>query len=327
MRRDLTAPVETWVDAVDSTDILNAPEDFLVGYGAVGRSIAVLLETGDPAYAPSLATALAACEFVMAEHPTWTKKAGLPPIQPLPTDWLALLDDGSPEFRLAASLSALRPIGYTGEQARVRPLRTHLEPITYRYEPDGNQTSVDWDFKASKEVLWDKESDVDGLNAIFARRLKLWEQPPADFGRSPIEASLADITAFLEGRTDEAKLSRLCFELSLVDLWTLTDNPWPEATADAAEIDPTYALAKLCYTGRPLGPELPLNRDIHLLTNRGDIDTAVEFAGAHMRKHGYAVGRAEISTDLDSRRIAAALLFPISDATREGLAHSISLSS
>ncbi|QDG50384.1 hypothetical protein FIV42_06440 [Persicimonas caeni] len=321
LQNDLTRPIEIWVDAVDSTDILGAPEDFLVGYGAVCRAIARLLETGDAAYAPSLFTALAACEFVMAEHPSWTKKVGLPPLQPLSGDWLELLDDGSAELRLAASLSSLHPAGLASDGERIRPLRTHLEPIDYRDEA----ASVRWDFKATDEVVWDKEPDVDGLNAIFARRLKLWDGLPADFGRGAITARLADIDAFLRGETDEAKLSRLCFSLSLVDTWRLSDDPF-EDEADETDVDPAYALLRLTYAGRPLGPEVPLNRDIHLLADRGDLDTAREFAGAHLRKHGYTIGRDDFTNELDARRVAAALLFPLSLEDRTRLAQSVDLS-
>lgn len=322
LQTDLTRPVETWVDAVDSTDILGAPEDFLVGYGAVCRSIARLLESDDVGWAPSLFTALAACEFVMAEHPTWTQKAGLPPIQPLSPGWLRLLDDGSAEFRLAASLSSLTPIGLATDNERIRPFRTHLEPVDYR----ADAALLTWDFKARDEVVWDKEPDVDGLNAIFARRIKLWDGAPADFGHAAISARLGDVAAFLRGETDEAKLSRLCFSLSLLDAWQHNDDLLDDTAKAETAIDPAFALLRICYAGRPLGPEVPLNRDIHLLASRGDLDTAVEFAGAHLRKHGHTVGRDDFATDLDARRLAAALLFPLATDTHSLLANAVELS-
>ncbi len=307
-RDDLVTPIIAWIDAVDATDILNAPEDFLASYGAVCRSIARLLETGDAAHAPSLLTALAACEFVLAEAPSFTGKAGLPPLQPLPAAWLGLVDDGSAEFRLAAALNALRPAGLdadSGEPARIRPFRSHLEPIDYHFRPDEvglGTTSVAWDFTAHGEVAWDRESDVDGLNAIFTRRLKLFADDPGGFLADPIRARAADINAFLEGQTDEALLSRYAFELALIDLWRLDHDPFGGADDEAAA-DPAWALARRCYTGA-----VPLNRDIHLLAARGDLDTALQFARAHLRKHGQEVPDAEVASDVDARRLAAALL-------------------
>lgn len=319
---DLTRPIEIWIDAVDSADILGAPEDFLVGYGAVCRSISRLLETGNLVHAPRLFTALAACEFVMAEHPRWIEEIGLPPLAPLSAAWLRLLDDGSAEFRLAASLSSLRPIGLASKDARLRPLRTHLEPVDYNTDT----ASIAWDFKAAKEVVWDKETDVDGLNAIFARRLKLWDGAPSDFGLGAITARLEDIAAFLRGEAEEAKLARLCFSLSLVDSWRLSDDLFGAPLQAAPSLEPAYALLRLCYAGSALGPEIPLNRDIHLLANRGDLATALEFAGAHLRKYGHTVGHDDFSTHLDSRRLAAALLFPISLESRKVLAEAVDLS-
>jgi CRISPR-associated protein Csx17 len=335
----LIAPIEKWIKAVDGADILKAPQDFLVGYGAVHRSLGKLLETADPQRAPNLLTALAACEFIMAEHPDFTHEAGLPPIQPLSADWLAVVDDGSPEFRLAASLSALRPLGLSASDddatnERIRPLRSHLEPIDYQVEP----SSLGWNFKASKDVVWDREKDVDGLNAIFSRRLESWDGSSSEFAHGAISARLSDIGAFMRGETDEAKLSRLCFELSLVEAWRLDRDPL--ATNAAAEIgaaeigvDPAYALAKLCYSkpcySKPCyskpsysGGDIPLNRDIHLLANRGDLDTALEFGSAHLRKHASGIdpNHDAISSDLDARRIAAALLFPLADSQLDILA-------
>jgi CRISPR-associated protein Csx17 len=323
-KADLIAPVVSWVEAVDDAGILKAPQDFLMAYGAVHRSIARLLETGKPDHAPSLLTALAACEFIMAECSDFIDEFGLPSIQPLPADWLSLVDDGSAEFRLAASLSALRPVGLGGDDVRVRPFRTHLEPVAYRFDPkrDGLEaTSVSWDFKARKEVIWDKERAVDGLNAIFASRLKMWDGPDAEFDQSAVNARLSDIDRFLRGETDEPKLSRLCFELSLIDAWRLSRDPFAaDDSADVdVDVDPAFALAKLCYSG----PDTSLNRDIHLLANRGDLDTALEFGGAHLRKHGTDAKRDEIDSDLDARRLAAALLFPIGDAQRDALAQAV----
>lgn len=311
----LVRPITEWVDAVDATDITRAPEDFLVGYGAVVRSIGRLLETGDAGHAPALLTALAACEFVLAENPRFTEKAGLPPLQPLDARWLALVDDGSAEFRLAASLNALAPVGCAEDAAdthRVRPVRAHLEPIAYRFDPaasDLQATHVDWDFGAKGEVVWDKEPDVDGLNAIFARRLRLWDAGPEGFVDSRIPARGADVDAFLRGQTDEAALSRFAFELSLIDLWRLDHDPLAAggaADAGRASIDPAWQLMRRCYSG-----DVPLNRDIHLLASRGDVQTALEFAAAHLRKHGRQAPDQPPETDIAGPRLAAAMIFDL----------------
>lgn len=328
LRGELFGPIEAWMAQVDAVDILDAPQDFLMGYGAVIRSVDRLNASQEPGDARSLLTALSACEFVMAEDPAWTQQVGLEPLQPLAPEWLILLDDGSPEFRLAAAIDALQPIGAaTADEARVRPLRCRLEPIAYRWE--GESTSTEWHWRAADEVVWDKEQDVDGLNAIASRRIKQWDATPAEFARSPITAGLADIDAFLCDRTDEAKLSRLCFSLSLIEGWRLSEDPFEAASATPVELDPVYALARLAYAGRPLGadggPQLPLNRDVHLLAERGDAESTVEFARAHLRKYGYETELDVEPGDIDIRRIAAALLIPVPPPSLQTLAERVGL--
>lgn len=330
LSEELIAPIVTWADAVDEIDIVSAPDDFLASYGAAYRSIDKLLETGDRAHARSLLTALATCEFVMAEHPDWTEEAGLPPLQPLAPEWLVVVDDGSAEFRLAAALTALRPIGFEDEDSTlIGPFRAHLEMIDYRWEREGAEagaTTVSWNFDRSAGVDWDKEKDVDGLNAIFTRRLKRWTASAGDFVRGAVSAPPADVTAFLEAQTDEAKLSRLCFTLSLIESWRAGEDPLDaarEASTDETiqEFDPAFAVARLCYAGLTTedGEQLPLNRDIHLLAARGDLESTVEFARAHLRKHGFELAPDEPQSDVDARRIAAGLLFPLSTESIEAL--------
>jgi CRISPR-associated protein Csx17 len=325
---ELVGPIDAWMAQVDAADILDAPQDFLMAYGAVIRSVERLLAAEEPGDALSLLTALSACEFVMAEEPGWTQKVGLSPLQPLAPEWLLLLDDGSPEFRLAAAIGALRPLGASSADAsRVRPFRCHLEPIAYRWE--GDSTSVEWDWRATDDVVWDKEQDVDGLNAIASRRIKRWDGPATDFARGPIPARLADVDAFLRGRTEEAKLSRLCFSLSLIEAWRLSEDPFEDKSVEVEQLDPAFALARLAYAGRPLGPEggpqIPLNRDIHLLADRGDADSTVEFARAHLRKFGYDAERDVEATDVDIRRLAAALCVPVSADALQALADHVGL--
>ncbi|MFW6058519.1 MAG: hypothetical protein ACOC9W_06655 [Persicimonas sp.] len=319
LSEELIAPIVTWADAVDQIDIVSAPDDFLASYGAAYRSIAKLMETGDRGHARSLLTALATCKFVMAEHPAWTEKVGLPPLQPLAPEWLVVVDDGSAEFRLAAALTSLRPIGFEDQDSTlIGPFRAHLEMIDYRWErevAEAGATTVSWNFDRSANVDWDKEKDVDGLNTIFTRRLKRWTASPRDFVEGAVHAPLADIAAFLEAQTDEAKLSRLCFTLSLVESWRAGEDPLGAAEEEAGtDIDAAFAVARLCYAGLATedGDALPLNRDIHLLAARGDLESTVEFARAHLRKHGLELSPDEPQSELDPRRLAAALLLPLS---------------
>ena len=254
------------------------------------------------------------------------------PHQPLPPAWLKLLDDGSPEFRLAAAANGLRPIGYDATDSPVvQPFRAHLEPIEYRWDQTAStsaNTSVSWKPNATGQVLWDKEPDVDGLSAIVAERLKKWQSAPQRILRGSIAAPLGYVESFVADDTDEAKLSRLCFSLSVLDVWRLSEDPLGRPPELRAAPDPVLALMYLSFSGRPLGEQgltLPLNRDIFLLAKRGDVESTVEFARAHLRKHGYRVGRDTFETNLGVERMAPVTSFPLAESDRTMLARRIRL--
>ena len=82
---------------------------------------------------------------------------------------------------------------------------------------------VKWADQPSNDVAWHDGDLTDALNAILARRLVRLEKSGAhgwpDW--SPRPSQLADITAFIERRTNDTLLADLIWGLSLIDWETI----------------------------------------------------------------------------------------------------------
>src|SRR5207244_1171703 len=78
---------------------------------------------------------------------------------------------------------------------------------------------LSWDATPGNDVVWHDGNLTDAFNDILARRIIRVEKSGVggwpDW--SPRYAKLEDITAFIEGRTDDALLADLLWGLSLID--------------------------------------------------------------------------------------------------------------
>src|SRR5690606_29156636 len=130
----------------------------------------------------------------------------LQPVPALSPDWLRQSDDGSVEFRLAASLASVFGYYGVGENRRTRlPMRGQLAPVQTWVTDTGLR--VRWDFDAARDVAWSPGHLHDAMNAILQRRLVLAVQAGAasypDTGR--LKASLGDIGDFIERRVNDQR--------------------------------------------------------------------------------------------------------------------------
>jgi CRISPR-associated protein Csx17 len=327
----LVEPIEAWLRQFDELELRSAPEDFLVGLGSIRKAFVDFYEEGAAAAPMQLLTSLAACEFTLAEEAQWVRDRAIAPLQPLSPHWLPLVATRAPEMRLAIALNALRPIE-TGNE--IVTVRSHMESIRTAYVADtppdasfddelgySRRTEVSWRHGASKDRVWDKQNDVDGLAAVLRRRLHADYAPFEHAGRGQIPASLGDIDAFIQGRTQEDTFSRLAFVLSMIDL-AVVEMDFDVAESHDAPIDPDFALLKLALS-RPEASEdagrVPIKRDIHLVALRGDRESTRTFARAHLRAHGIAVRDDLPESDADFERVVAACAFPLSEPARRRL--------
>ena len=155
------------------------------------------------------------------------------PLGGLSAHWLSAADDGSREYRLALSL--VHSLGDRNETVSIRP---YMEPVRW--------TKGAWRWgERGGHVVWTGSDLARNLGAILIRRMMdvddAGENPPSR--GSVVSTSLADIAAFMTGKTDDQKLEDLIWGLALVGNQT---SFRPSPYHDEEFILPrAYALLKL----------------------------------------------------------------------------------
>jgi CRISPR-associated protein Csx17 len=318
-RADLLADIHRWITRLrmktDPGAKPRAPNAVGSAFNLVERRIVELCQQDSPDRLQSLLASLGATERAVARSFKWatTKDKGqrenASPLHGLRLEWLIQIPDCT-ETRLAASLAGIRASFGKGKETLW--FRQHLEPLKR-----AEYFSPAWTDKSSEnDVAWHDGDLTAALNAILARRVLRVGQSGKEgwTDDSPRRARLEDITAFIEGRTNEALLADLIWGLSLLD-WQQV-KPLPPELRDASDAVPSsfYALLRLCF--RPFSRKddaIPLVPAILRRAMNEDGQAASELAVRRLRASGKAplVKSLPVSGDI-ARRTAAAILFPIS---------------
>lgn len=166
-------------------------------------------------------------------------------------DWLPLLDDRTPELRLAASIASARDRTGASLSHLLRPVQ--LDRVGRRLEwRDGPPVVEGLGRRPVTSVL---------AAALVRRSLDL---DPADNGRGPGElhmgfdlgrpAALEDVAALVDGRVEEDRLGRLVQSLLLLDRWGDDDHSWSADARDRrrSPVPPALAVLGPCFSGRTL---------------------------------------------------------------------------
>lgn len=291
-----------------------APASFKRAANNLDRSILDICKKEGPHIVQNLLVDLGKCERTMVNSFGWTEKSKLKPIPPLSSKWLEKSDDGSVEFRLAASLASL--YGKYGD--RFIPFRYNIEPIN-RSIVDESANKVWWKEEGNKDFVPTKGDIFRVLNSIMERRIITASQSNVDSypDHGKITAYLGDISDFLEGRCNYNKLMDLLWGLILLN-WVSISREKVSLTrrdpGDSVLPGADYSVMKLCHH-RWYGEdadEIPLDPQIHRKASRGEGGKAIEFAIRRLRGSGVvpAVDSFPVSSER-SIRIAASLLFPI----------------
>lgn len=256
---------------------------------------------------------------VVGDKPGKIGNCNVNPVPYLDPGWIGACDDGTAEFRIALALASIQG------QDKVGPLRGNLEPVAIAAK------GPRW-AERDKAVVWSFASLCRNLAAVLERRLM-------DAGRhgvsglplaSAYSVQLSDITAFLEGRTDDRRIEELLWGAILIK----PGNHWPRprpAPAAAAPVPRAYALLKLLFlpdhlalgsqggTGSAVRPEPGILAKLR----GGDLPGATAVAARRLRASGFVPmpgpasdGRrrsGDFTGRLDPVRLAAALLIPIQD--------------
>ncbi|MCS7091601.1 MAG: type I-U CRISPR-associated protein Csx17 [Verrucomicrobiota bacterium] len=328
---DLLSEADRWLDnlrRIASPVAERAPASVTRALREVEERILGLCHEGSPQHVQGVLVALGQAEKALARSFAWTTGRNdqslgpkISPLYGLSGRWLREADDGSTEFRLAASLASI--IGQfknADGQLFWLPLRSHLEPVREVSGPGFRR--FQWDDPPTNDVLWREADPIAFLNAVFARRLLRAIQ--AGFSELPdrgMPAALTDAAVFIDGQTDDGRLVDLLWGLCLVD-WTAVDwrtdvtrlRPRPD---EVKVLPPSlFSLLRLAFL-RPGErgdlPPIPLTPAIHRLAAAGNGFEASRMAARRLRASQLPSALDQITVGGNAaRRTAAALLFPLS---------------
>lgn len=299
-------PLGDWsVSTVSAVRLLDDIDDWLaqVARGANGKNapgslrrvacrvdeaVMNVCRRGDPSTVCALLAAIGEVEAVC----TRSQKAreAIRPVPALSPQWFALADDGSLEIRLAASLAAG---GLRRYLAAARPRGTaHVWA-----NDDGDR-------------VWGERVLVDNLIAVAERRGTLGQTPALD---GPVFARPSDVAMFVAGHSDDGRIESLARGLCSVQ-WSQTEF---ESGVDGPELPVLFSICRLALMRRPMpGIELPRTKGLVARLAAGDSITASRIACRRLRGVGLVARCGPIATEPQaSRRVAAALLFPLSPST------------
>ena len=317
---DLLSDVDSWLDRFRRAAVKDtAPASSRRALSVLEARILDLCASRSNERLLRVFLALGQCQATAARSLKWAKECFLQPLGGLRREWLDHGCNGEygREFRLAASLASI-----TGKFGKDwLPLRCHLEQVNSYLTKGIGTMSFRWADPVTNDVQWSEAPLPDVLNDIFARRLIRNEEPLK--GRSEVWASLSDIKAFIEGKTDDALLSDLLWSMSLINWKERRDLP---KTPTERVVPPTfYAMLKLCFPPvRDSQPEhiqqVPAVPAIHRHAAQGHGTEAAAQALRRLRASGYhpKITRMPVQGD-HAKRTAAALLFPISGTTLAAL--------
>jgi len=306
----LVDELDPWLDRLRAACYRSeTPESYRRALRDIEESIFAYCRYGGKAHLAAVAAALGRATKTLGRKSR--TRDSLRPLHHLSPRWLNACDDGSQEFRLAAALASVG-------DSTVGPIRRQLEQVVLK----GNQAH--WD--PEDRPVARHGSLADQLTWILQRRLLEGlrvnlETCPVD---GPLKASLADISAFICGLTDDHRLEALF--RGLATLRWHEARPAPRAQW-APGTDPglprAYCLLKLAHLPHPLtrrGREpVSVKPDTAALSRlrAGDLATALGIVRRRLVASGLVPlgpgpGAAGFAYNpATTTRLAAALLFPM----------------
>lgn len=273
----------------------------------------------DPATTLELLATLGELELALGR----AKKRTIDPLPSLAPEWYTLTQrEGSCEFELAAALAS----------GGVRPRVTNVERRGAKFWA--------WTQASSKVATWMEGASLDTNLVELLRRRDIEVQQGGtrdrfadalaagvverrdgrDVGRPRVWASLDAVAQFIDGRVDDDRLERLLRGLALIDWARVRRQPAPKGERVAAPA--AFALLALARESTMPGSDqrFPETPGMLTLAAAGRLREATAMAVRRLRAGGLAfVGDAIDGPAAQSRRVAAALAFPLAPTTLERL--------
>ncbi len=317
-RARLIDDLSGWLDRVHRlARKKNAPARLGIAYRRLANAVFAAL-THDPTPPRWQAILLAAADIESIQATGTAIEAQ--PIPPLRPEWVAAVDDGSAEVRLALALGSAAADYF--RKKPIDPVRAHWLPLERGA----------WRFKtADKRLVNDPRVVASGrdpirdLGALVERRLM--EAGMKGERRSRLVAApgcgarLDDLALFLSGSLDLDQLLGLAraFMALKWDQWS--PDHWLRTEATSEMPEEIWLAVRLACLPWPLEGDrnIPADPRVVRLLSSGDSGRALEVARTRLRSAGIRPPYHAGATDSVSARLwAAALAFPITrhDALR-----------
>lgn len=275
---------------------------------AIERAIMEYCQSGGAPRMANIMIALGEAEAALSQSPKFRRDSFLNPLPLLSQKWLEAADDGSAEFRLAASLASI------GVRENMEPVRVTAERASW-LETDTHP-----------RVVWGHGSLTDNLITVLSRRCMdaQREQRKGLPLAGLYSISINDIHEFIAGNVDERRLEGLLRGLTLIN-WCLVQESSQATDDHESPLPGLYALLKLTHLPNPFrGISMPYVPAIIARAVAGQSSEASRLAVRRLRGCGFIPLVEAISEPANvTRRIAGAVLFPISKRQEASLAEGI----
>jgi CRISPR-associated protein Csx17 len=310
---ELLHDIDSWLDSFRRAAASeNAPSQARRALRRLETSIFELCKHPGPLSLQVVLSSLGEAESVLATSTKWRTESNVRPFPTLSVDWLNQSDDGSAEFRLAASVAAI----YTPE---IGNMRQHLVPV------DSSGRWPAW-IEIGPDILnvvWTAGSLESNLIAVIQRRNILAQRQGNRStggtlvfpGNSRSYATLRDIQAFIQSKVQDERIASLVRGLVLIDWRNVLPNRNPNEDPQSIDLKPDalYSILKLCHSPHPIrGNDVSLEPAILRLAIANRLGDATQLAARRLLASNLPPSiRMATRQGANSRRIVAATLFPI----------------
>jgi CRISPR-associated protein Csx17 len=310
---ELLHDIDSWLDGFRRAAVSeNAPSQASRALRRLETTIFELCKHPGPLSLQAVLSSLGEAERVLATSTKWRTESNVRPIPTLSVDWLDQSDDGSAEFRLAASLAAI----YTPE---IGNMRQHLVPV------DSSGRWPAW-IEIGPDILnvvWNAGSLESNLIAVIQRRNVLAQRQGNRStsgtlvfpGNSRSYATLRDIQAFIQSKVQDERIASLVRGLVLIDWRNVLPRGNPNEDPQSIDLKPDalYSIIKLCHSPHPIrGNDVSLEPAILRLAIANRLGDASQLAARRLLASNLPPSiRMATRQGANSRRIVAATLFPI----------------
>ncbi len=316
---DLLREIDPWLDRfrrAASDD--KSPPRFKVALRRIESAVFAFCQYGGAAHFAEILCSLGQAERELSTGEKFREDKRLKPLCGLSPDWIRAASDGSVEFEVALALS-----GIWDPERKLGSLRTNLESAEAHSTKDGSSFSR-W-LEKDKAAVWSGGDVVDNLVSVLERRL----MDASKFGceRLPIAfrkgVSLDAISSFIHREVDDRKIDELLWGMILIDQWKPLSHLPLRSPVDAPPLPRVFALLKLLFLPFGIGEvSIKPETGVPSLLRAGRIDEACAIAMRRLRASGlspmpHVRGKnrdgewKNAVCSIDSRRLAAALLIPV----------------